>query len=113
MCPTQWLSNLPKGDDYFGDAAKWNADFKKAYPEYSVVPYQTAQASAAVLVFADAFERANSFDRDKVRDALAATVMETFYGDIKFAPENNIASQCFTVKSKLTGHISRSLHRLT
>ena len=96
MCPTQWLSNLPKGDDYFGDAAKWNSDFKKSYPEYSVVPYQTAQASAAVLVFKDAFERANSFDRDKVRDALAATDMETFYGDIKFAPEgNNIAKPMF------------------
>jgi branched-chain amino acid transport system substrate-binding protein len=61
-----------------------------------VVPYQTAQASAAVLVFADAFERANSFDRDKVRDALSATDMETFYGDIKFAPEgNNIAKPMF------------------
>ena len=38
-----------------------------------------------LLVFKDAFERANSFDQNKVRDALAATNMQTFYGNIKFA----------------------------
>jgi len=96
MCPTQWLSNLPKKDAYFGTASQWNEDFKKLHPSYSAVPYQTAQASAAVLVFKDAFERANSFDQKQVRDALAATNMETFYGDIKFAPEgNNIAKPMF------------------
>ena len=96
MCPTQWLSNLPKKDAYFGTASQWNEDFKKLHPSYSAVPYQTAQASAAVLVFKDAFERANSFDQKQVRDALAATNMEAFYGDIKFAPEgNNIAKPMF------------------
>jgi branched-chain amino acid transport system substrate-binding protein len=51
-----------------------------------------AQASAAVLVWKDAFERANSLDPQKVRDAIAATDMETFYGPIKFAEAgNNIA----------------------
>jgi branched-chain amino acid transport system substrate-binding protein len=56
------------------------------------VPYQAAQASAAVLVWKDAFERANSFDVETVRQAIADTDMETFYGQIKFAPEgNNIA----------------------
>jgi branched-chain amino acid transport system substrate-binding protein len=48
-------------------------------------PYQSAESSAALLVFKDAFERANSFDTKKVRDALAATDMQTFYGNIKFA----------------------------
>ncbi|MDC1383187.1 amino acid ABC transporter substrate-binding protein [Candidatus Puniceispirillum sp.] len=96
MCPTQWLSNLPKKDSYFGSAADWNRDFKKIHTSYTEVPYQTAQASAAVLVFKDAFERANTFDQKKVRDALAATDMETFYGDIRFAPEgNNIAKPMF------------------
>ena len=47
-------------------------------------PYQAAESSAALLVFKDAFERANSFDTGKVRDALAATDMQTFYGNIKF-----------------------------
>ena len=47
-------------------------------------------------MFKDAFERANSFDRDKVRDALAATDMNTFYGPIKFSEAgNNIAKPMF------------------
>ena len=66
--------------------------FKKTYSGYRTVPYQAAQASAAVQVFKDAIERAGSVDPKKVRDALAATDLSTFYGNIKFAPEgNNIA----------------------
>ena len=48
-------------------------------------PYQAAESSAAVLVYADAITRANSLDTEKIRDALAATEMQTFYGNIKFA----------------------------
>jgi branched-chain amino acid transport system substrate-binding protein len=49
-----------------------------------------------VLVFKDAFERANSFDRDKVRDAISATDMDTFYGSIRFSEAgNNIAKPMF------------------
>ena len=56
------------------------------------MPYQSAQATAAVMVWKDAFERANSFDTDKLRDALAATDMKTFYGGIKFSEAgNNVA----------------------
>ncbi len=62
------------------------------YTDYDTVPYQAAQASAAVLVWKDAFERAGSFEVDTVRQAIADTEMDTFYGSIKFAPEgNNIA----------------------
>jgi branched-chain amino acid transport system substrate-binding protein len=56
------------------------------------VPYQAAQASAAVLVWKDAFERAQSFDTEKLRNSLAATNMMTFYGPIDFGPAgNNVA----------------------
>ncbi|MGB8435555.1 MAG: amino acid ABC transporter substrate-binding protein [Burkholderiales bacterium] len=92
LCPTQWSETLTYKDKYFGSAGDYDKAFKAAYPSYKTVPYQTAQASAAVLIWKDAFERANSFDTEKLRDALAATEMETFYGNIKFAPEgNNIA----------------------
>ena len=63
-------------------------------PEYAEkkVPYQTAQASAAVYVFKDAFERAGTLDKDAVRDAIAKTDLKTFYGDIRFSEAgNNIA----------------------
>jgi branched-chain amino acid transport system substrate-binding protein len=80
----------------FGSAAEWNAGFKADYPSYTSVPYQSAQASAAVYVFKEAFEAANSFDQDAVRDAISGVEMETFYGDIKFSDAgNNIAKPMF------------------
>ncbi|HYC46564.1 MAG TPA: amino acid ABC transporter substrate-binding protein [Burkholderiales bacterium] len=84
LCPTQWSETLSYKGKYFGSAADYDKAFKAAYPDYKTVPYQTAQASAAVLVWKEAFERANSFDKEKLRDALAATDMMTFYGPIDF-----------------------------
>ena len=96
LCPTQWVETLSKSDPMFGSAAEWNAGFKADYPSYTSVPYQSAQASAAVYVWKEAFEAANSFDKDTVRDAISAVEMETFYGDIKFSENgNNIAKPMF------------------
>ncbi len=94
LCSTQWAETLSYKDPIFGTAAEYEQGFKAAYPEYKdkKVPYQTAQASAAVYVFKDAFERAGSMDKEKVRDAIAATELDTFYGKIKFSEAgNNIA----------------------
>ena len=94
LCATQWSETLAYEDPLFGTAAEYEMGFKSAYPEYKnkKVPYQTAQATAAVYVFMDAFERANSLDKEKIRDALSATEMKTFYGDIRFsAAGNNVA----------------------
>ena len=92
LCSTQWAETLSYEDEMFGTAADYDALFKSTFEGYTTVPYQSAQASAAVMVWKDAFERANSFDRDKVRDALSATEMNTFYGPIKFSEAgNNIA----------------------
>lgn len=92
LCPTQWAETLTYRDKLFGSAADYDRLFRKTYPEYETVPYQAAQASAAVQVWKDAFERAQSFDTEKLRDALAATDMMTFYGRIDFGPAgNNVA----------------------
>ena len=96
LCPTQWVETLSKSDEMFGSAMDWNEGFKKEYPSYTSVPYQSAQASAAVYVWKEGFEAANSFDKDAVRDALSAVEMTTFYGDIKFSEAgNNIAKPMF------------------
>ena len=96
LCPTQWVETLSKSDPMFGSAAEWNTGFKVDNPSYTSVPYQSAQASAAVYVFKEAFEAANSFDKDAVRDAISKVEMETFYGDIKFSENgNNIAKPMF------------------
>ena len=92
LCPTQWAETLKYHDKLFGTAMDYYKLFKTTYPKYHIVPYQAAQASAVIQIWADAFRRAQSLDPQKLRDALAATDMETFYGHIKFGPRgNNIA----------------------
>ena len=94
LCSTQWAETLSYSDAIFGTAAEYERGFKAAYPEYQnrSVPYQTAQASAAVYVMKDAFERAGSLDKEALRDALAQTDLSTFYGQIRFSEAgNNIA----------------------
>ena len=90
LCAAQWHKSLSYKDKFFGDGMKYDKEFKAQFGY--APPYQAAESSAALLVWKDAFERANSLDKDKVRDALAKTDMQTFYGNIKFSPAGqNIA----------------------
>jgi branched-chain amino acid transport system substrate-binding protein len=82
LCASQWAPTLAYSDKWFGSAGDYNALFLKTYGYEA--PYQAAESSAAVLVFADALQRASGFDQEKVRDALARTDLQTFYGPIKF-----------------------------
>jgi branched-chain amino acid transport system substrate-binding protein len=63
------------------------ADFYKEFvaKEHSDPDYVHASCAAAVVVLQDAIERAGSTDKSKVRDALAATNVNTFYGPVKFS----------------------------
>jgi branched-chain amino acid transport system substrate-binding protein len=80
LCAAQWGPSLTYSDTLFGSAA----DYAKAYAAKFAheAPYQAAESSAAVQVFADAFARAGSLDPQKVRDALATTKIDSFYGPI-------------------------------
>lgn len=90
LCASQWDRKLTYKDKWFGSADDYARLFEKefSYP----APYQAAESTASVLVFADAFARAGSFEPDKVRDAIAGTDLMTFYGPIKFdATGKNVA----------------------
>ena len=82
LCASQWDRKLSYKDRWFGTADEYASRFEKRfnYP----APYQAAESTASVLVFADAFARAGSLEGEKVRDAIASTDMMTFYGPIKF-----------------------------
>jgi len=82
LCATQWAPTMTYKDEWFG----WAGDYAKLFEkEYGYVPpYQAAESSAAVLVYIDALQRAGSFDTEKVRDAIAATNLQTFYGWVDF-----------------------------
>jgi len=82
LCASQWDHTLKYGGRWFGTAQQYADTFSHEFG-YSP-PYQGAESTAAVLVFVDAFERAGSLDPKAVRDAIAATDMQTFYGNIKF-----------------------------
>ena len=98
LCPTQWSETLTYSDEFFGTAADYGRLFKATYPNYVTAPYQSAQASAAVMVWKDAFERANSFDTEVLRDAIADTDMKTFYGGIKFSKHGNNTAKPMAVR---------------
>jgi len=82
LCASQWDRSLSYKDEWFGTAEDYAVTFEKEYGY--APPYQAAESTAAVLTFVDAFQRAGSIDPEKVRDALAATDMQTFYGNIDF-----------------------------
>jgi branched-chain amino acid transport system substrate-binding protein len=82
LCASQWAPQLTYKDGWFGSAADYSKAFAVKYGHEP--PYQAAESTAAVLVYADAFARAGSLEIDKVRDAIAATELDTFYGRIDF-----------------------------
>ncbi len=90
VCASQWDRSLTYSDRWFGSAQEYATRFKKDFGYEA--PYEAAESSASVLVFADAISRARSLDPGKVRDAIAATDMMTFYGPVKFdATGKNVA----------------------
>jgi len=82
LCATQWASSMEYEGKWFGSAYNYR---KRYESEFGIAPpYQAAESSAAVLVLADAIERAGSLDNEAIRAALAATDLQTFFGWIKF-----------------------------
>jgi branched-chain amino acid transport system substrate-binding protein len=89
-----WAENLSKDGDYFMLMPGWNPGVKFAGVTEMVQAHQakygkgaqatTGPAYAAVQILADAIARAGSLDRDKIRDAIAATDMMTVAGQVKF-----------------------------
>ncbi len=82
---TQWTEALKyNGDDPWKTPKAYGDAFRAKNPKYSVIPYQVAESTAAVIAFWRAIEKANSLDPTKVRDAIAALDIMTFYGQVKF-----------------------------
>ncbi|MBO0780879.1 MAG: amino acid ABC transporter substrate-binding protein, partial [Ktedonobacteraceae bacterium] len=80
---SQWTAQVKyNGVDVFKTASNYQQLYKT---EYGHEPsYQSAESSAAGLAFQFAIQQANSIDPQKVRDALAALDIMTFYGRLKF-----------------------------
>jgi branched-chain amino acid transport system substrate-binding protein len=79
---SQWTSDMPYDDKYFGTAADYANRYTKAY---GVAPsYEAAEATASALALQLGIEAAGTIDTDTVRDALQQLDTTTFYGPVKF-----------------------------
>jgi branched-chain amino acid transport system substrate-binding protein len=81
---TQWspTAKYKGADGFIGDSKVYAAAFNKKYGH--VPDYHNAESTAACLAFQYAIEKAGSLDPLKVRDALQALDVVTFYGILKF-----------------------------
>ena len=73
-----------KSDDVFGSTEAFYKDFLAR--ENRDPDYVHASAAAALVVLQKAIEKAGTTDKARVREALAATDVMTFYGPVKFGP---------------------------
>ena len=106
-----WSKNLGKDGDYICDLGGWDYhlklpgvekfanDYKAAYGDFPEPP--AGAAFTLIQILADALQRAGTLDKDKVRDAIAATNMMTIMGPMKFKSNGmgegkylQIATQC-------------------
>jgi branched-chain amino acid transport system substrate-binding protein len=79
---TQWAPAARNPISYFLDSFHYTLAFAA---QFGHMPDQNAAAAtAACLTLEVAIERAGSTEAAKVRDALAATELKTFFGPIKF-----------------------------
>lgn len=83
---TQWVPQQPGSDSLFGTAQQFAQGYTAKFSDVvgGTPAYQAAEAAAACEVLVDGVEKANSVDPAKVRDAIAALNIDTFYGQIKF-----------------------------
>jgi branched-chain amino acid transport system substrate-binding protein len=95
--PPVWSKNLGKDGDYVVLAPGWHhavkapgvKELNEAHAKKFGRPADpiTGPAYACVQILAAAVARAGSLDRDRVRDAIAATDMTTVIGPVKFRPD--------------------------
>ena len=82
------MPSADQKDRWFGDAAKFEAEYKA---KYNYEPdYHAASGTADVEALAQAIEDAGSTDPAKVRDALAKVKFDSIYGPIAFAANGQI-----------------------
>jgi branched-chain amino acid transport system substrate-binding protein len=95
--PPVWAQNLSKDGDYVLLSPGWH--FAARYPKVTEIndAHQklfnrpadplVGPSYACLQILADALARAKTLDRDKLRDAVAATKMTTVVGPVRFRPD--------------------------
>ena len=99
ICSSEWHKSLNYQDDIFVNPNNYAKLFED---NYNFEPSTKAvKSSAAVLLYKNVLERADSFDKDKIQDALRNTDLINFFGPIKFNKEgSNIYNQNLLLQSQ-------------
>jgi branched-chain amino acid transport system substrate-binding protein len=92
--PPVWFQNLGKDGDYVLLSPGWHyaarypkvTELNEAYQKLFKRPADplVGPSYACIQILADALPRAGALDRDKLRDAIAATNMTTVVGPVRF-----------------------------
>jgi branched-chain amino acid transport system substrate-binding protein len=95
--PPVWSQNLGKDGDYVLLSPGWHfaarypkvAELNEAHQKLFKRPADplVGPSYACIQILADAVRRAGSLERDKIRDAVAATNMTTVVGPVRFRPD--------------------------
>src|SRR5262249_29410842 len=80
----QWSADLAYRPDYGLSAAEFASAYDEKYGVSGAPPDVVASAAAAGLALQRALEQAGSLAPDRVRDALAAVDVTTFFGHVQF-----------------------------
>ena len=81
---SQWTPQVKYKPSFYLSVQDYVAAYRKQYNSQDDPDYHVAESTAACLALQRAIENAGSLKPDKVRDALAALDVTTFFGRIKF-----------------------------
>ena len=81
---SQWTPQVKYTPAFYLSVSDYVAAYRTKYPGVGDPDYHVAESTAACLALQRAIENAGSLDPKKVRDALAALDVMTFFGQIKF-----------------------------
>lgn len=99
-----WHHSLTyKSDDVFGSTDAFYKEFvarEKKDPDYV-----HASAAAALIALQKAIEKAGTLDKAKVRDALAALDIQTFYGPVNFGENGMNAGRALPIIQVWNGKV--------
>jgi branched-chain amino acid transport system substrate-binding protein len=81
---SQWTAQVKYSPTFYLSVKDYVAAYQKKFSTSEEPDYHVAESTAACLAFQKALENAGSLDPSKVRDALSALDVTTFFGVIKF-----------------------------
>jgi branched-chain amino acid transport system substrate-binding protein len=84
---TYWDPRTTWKDAFFGSPPKFAEYYAKNFTR--PIAYHVAAGAACIITYVTAMQAARSIDPVRVRDALAATDLETLYGRIKFTADGD------------------------